>query len=370
MKHDPIPVTRSSMPPYEEYTQEIAPIWENRWLTNMGKCHQQLEHGLCTYLGIPNISLFTNGHSALENALAALDLSGEVITTPFTFASTTQAIVRSGLTPVFCDISPVDFTIDAKKIEQLITPKTSAIVPVHVYGTICNVKRIEEIAHRHHLKVIYDAAHAFGETLDGLGVGNFGDLSMFSFHATKVFHTIEGGGVVCHNAEMMNKLTALKNFGQYSAEDVAELGGNAKMNEFQAAMGLCNLRHVDEEIAKRLKVVSYYRQRLSGVKGLSLTPVQQGVQSNGAYFPVVIDPEQFGENRDSVCQRMGEQNVFPRKYFYPLTSSFACYQGRFEIQETPIAAQIAQRVICLPLYADMTEEDAQYVCDLLLEGRT
>lgn len=369
MIHTPIPVTRSSMPPYEEYIREIAPLWENRWLTNSGTCHQRLERELCSYLDVPFISLFTNGHLALESTLSALELTGEVITTPFTFASTTQAIVRNGLTPIFCDISPVDLTIDVNSIERLITPRTTAIVPVHVYGNICDVERIQEVASRHQLKVVYDAAHAFGETLNGVGVGSFGDMSMFSFHATKVFHTIEGGGVVCHDAQLLEKLAALKNFGQYSSENVAETGGNAKMNEFQAAMGLCNLRHVDGEMEKRRKVAAYYRARLEGAEGLQLSPVQRNVVSNAAYFPVVIDERYFGEDRDAVCTRMGEGNVFPRKYFYPLTSQFSCYAGKFPVQETPVAAWVAERVLCLPLYADMTVEDAAYVCDLLLEGR-
>lgn len=369
MTHEPIPVTRSSMPSYEEYIREIAPIWESRWLTNMGTCHQKLERELSSYLQAPFLPLFTNGHLALESALAVLGLNGEVITTPFTFASTTQAIVRNGLTPVFCDISPIDFTLDADKLEELITPRTSAIVPVHVYGNVCDVKHIAHIAARHGLKVVYDAAHAFGETVDGIGIGSFGDLSMFSFHATKVFHTIEGGGVVCHDPQTAKRLTMLKNFGQYSAEDVELVGGNAKMNEFQAAMGLCNLRHVDREIEKRGKIVDYYRQILGDVPGLYICPLQPGVRSNNAYFPVVIDPAIFGENRDAVCARLAEKNVFPRKYFYPLTSSFACYRGRFPVQETPVAAEVARHVICLPLYADMTIEDGRYVCDMLLEGK-
>ena len=246
-----IPVTRSSMPDFEEYIEEIRPLWKNRWLTNMGEKHQRLERELCQKLQVPYMALFTNGHLALESALQSLELSGEVITSPFTFASTTQAIVRSGLTPVFCDVTEEDLTLDPSKIEALITPRTTAILPIHVYGNICRVGEIREIARRHHLKVVYDAAHAFGEELDGQGVGNFGDLAMFSFHATKVFHTIEGGAVACHDERARQKLSALKNFGQYSQEDVGEIGGNAKMNEFQAAMGLCNLRHVDGEIALR-----------------------------------------------------------------------------------------------------------------------
>lgn len=290
-----IPVTRSSMPDFEEYIEEIRPLWKNRWLTNMGEKHQRLERELCQKLQVPYMALFTNGHLALESALQSLELSGEVITSPFTFASTTQAIVRSGLTPVFCDVTEEDLTLDPSKIEALITPRTTAILPIHVYGNICRVGEIREIARRHHLKVVYDAAHAFGEELDGQGVGNFGDLAMFSFHATKVFHTIEGGAVACHDERARQKLSALKNFGQYSQEDVGEIGGNAKMNEFQAAMGLCNLRHVDGEIALRRRAAMRYRERLDSVPGLRLLPEQKGVTANYAYLPLLVDGKVFGE---------------------------------------------------------------------------
>lgn len=367
--HDPIPVTKSSMPAIEEYIEEITQIWENRWLTNMGICHQRLEKELCRYLKIPYLALFTNGHLGLETALAALKLEGEVITTPFTFASSTQAIVQNGLIPVFCDVSSVDFTIDPAKIEELITPKTSAILPVHVYGNLCATEEIESIAKKHGLKVIYDAAHAFGEEINGIGVGSLGDLSMFSFHATKVFHTIEGGGIVCHDEDMLKKLNALKNFGQYTAEDVGEIGGNAKMNEFQAAMGLCNLRHVEEQIAQRGRIVQRYREMLKQVSGLYLCPERRDIKSNYAYFPVVVNPELFGENRDELCDRLQAQNIFPRKYFYPLTSHFRCYAGKFPTQSTPVAEQTAQRVITLPLYSDMTVDDAEYICKVILEGK-
>lgn len=357
------------MPPLEEYINLIAPIWKNRWLTNMGINHQRLEQKLCEFLNVPNLALFTNGHLALEFALKSLELTGEVITTPFTFASTTQAIVQNGLTPVFCDISPEDFTIDVSKIEDLITPNTSAILPVHVYGHICAVKEIEQIAQKYGLKVLYDAAHAFGEELDGVGVGYFGDLSMFSFHATKVFHTIEGGALVCHNKEIMNKIVALKNFGQYTPEDIGEIGGNAKMNEFQAAMGLCNLPYVEEQIKKRGHIVSCYRERLKGVPGLYICPEHAGVKSNYAYFPITIDPDLFGEDRNSLCERLKIKNIFTRKYFYPLTSHFRCYQDKFALQNTPVAEIAAERVLALPLYSDMIMDDAEYICQTILEGK-
>ena len=249
----PINVTRSSMPGFEEYCEEIRALWDSRWLTNMGSKHQQLEKDLKAYLNVPNVTLYTNGHLALEMILAAFAFpkGAEVITTPFTFASTTHAIVRSGLTPVFCDVNPVDYTMDAAKIESHITEKTAAILPVHVYGNLCDVDAIADIAKKHNLKVIYDAAHAFGVTRDGVSAANFGDASMFSFHATKVFHTIEGGAVTYQDERLQKPLNEWKNFGIRDAETVAYPGGNAKMNEFAAAMGICNLRHLDGEIAKR-----------------------------------------------------------------------------------------------------------------------
>ena len=272
----PILVTRSSLPPFEEFTEMLKPIWESGWLTNMGDYHKELEQKLREYLGADRLVLFTNGHMALEMVIQALELTGEVITTPFTFASTTHAIVRNGLTPVFCDINPRDYTMDVDKIEALITEKTSAILPVHVYGNICDVERIEAIARRHNLKVIYDAAHTFGETYNGVGTACFGDASIFSFHATKVYHTIEGGAVAFREAWMEHRLNCLKNFGIVDQDHVVWVGGNAKMNEFQAAMGLCNLRHLEDEITKRRRVAERYLENLDGVKGLKLPEYRPG----------------------------------------------------------------------------------------------
>jgi len=359
-----IQVTRSSMPDYEEYIEEIRELWNSRWLTNMGVKHQELESALLKYLGESNIALFTNGHLGLEAILAAFELNGEVITTPFTFASTTHAIVRNGLDPVFCDITVHDYTIDVGELESLITERTSAIVPVHVYGNLCNVQEIDRIAKKYNLKVIYDAAHAFGVTVDGQSVANFGDASMFSFHATKVFHTIEGGAVTYQDSSLGEKLNALKNFGLTGPESAEYVGGNAKMNEFQAAMGLCNLRHVDDEIAKRKAVVDRYMERLSGAKGLKLSEVQRGVKSNYAYLPVVFDG--YKKTRDEVFSELKSQNIHARKYFYPLTNSFACYRGRFDVNKTPTANYIADRVLTLPLYADLALEDVDRICDVIL----
>jgi len=359
-----IQVTRSSLPSFEEYIDEIRDLWNSHWLTNMGVKHQQLEAELSRYLQTPQATLFTNGHLALEAALVAFELTGEVITTPFTFASTTHAIVRNGLEPVFCDIHPASYTLDVDKLERLITDRTSAIVPVHVYGQVCQVHEIERIARQYNLKVIYDAAHAFGVTVDGVGIANFGDAAVFSFHATKVFNTIEGGAVACREAQVIQKLNHLKNFGINGPEEVVAVGGNAKMSEFQAAMGLCNLRHIDAEIAKRQVVAERYYERLSDIEGLVLTRPQQGVKSNYAFFPVGFAG--FKLTRDEVFASLKNQHIHARKYFYPLTNSFACYRDRFDVARTPVARGIAEQMLTLPLYADLALADVDRVCDIIL----
>ena len=364
-----INVTRSSMPSFEEYCEEIKELWDTHWLTNMGRKHHQLEEQLRGYLDVPHVTLYTNGHLALENVIAAMNLpaGGEVITTPFTFASTTHAIVRNGLVPVFCDINDVDYTLDVSKVEALITEKTCAIVPVHVYGNICDVDTIQAIADKYDLKVIYDAAHAFGVTYRGKGIGNFGDASMFSFHATKVFNTIEGGAVTFADPALDGVLYDMKNFGIRGPENVVFVGGNAKMSEFQAAMGICNLRHVDEEIRKRGAVADRYRRRLSGVEGIRLMVWQQGVKTNYAYFPVVFDGYKY--TRDQVFERLAQQGITARKYFYPLTNGYECYRNLPTAGEekTPVAKYIADRVLTLPMYADLALEDVDRICDIILK---
>jgi dTDP-4-amino-4,6-dideoxygalactose transaminase len=321
------------------------------------------------YLGCEYAALHTNGHLALENLIEAFGLKGEIITTPFTFASTTHAIVRCGCTPVFADIDPVSFTLDPKKIEEKITEKTAAILPVHVYGNLCNVDAIAAIGKKHGIPVIYDAAHAFGVFRDGVSAAAFGDGAMFSFHATKVFHSIEGGLAVCRDGETLLRLNDLKNFGIHGPEEVPYVGGNAKMNEFCAAMGLCNLRHLEEEIEKRRRVVARYRARLEGVPGLQLNPIQEGVRSNNAYFPVVFDG--FRLDRDQVFARLAENGVNTRKYFYPLTNSFECYADlpTAGTEKTPVAAYLADRVLTLPLYADLALEDVDRICGIILSCR-
>lgn len=364
-----INVTRSSMPEFEEFCEEIKELWDSHWLTNMGTKHKQLQAELEQFLEVPHVALYTNGHLALENVIAAFDFpkDSEVITTPFTFASTTHAIVRNGLVPVFCDVNENDYTIDVTKIEALITKKTVAIVPVHVYGNICDVDTIKAIAEKHSLKVIYDAAHAFGTTYNGINVANFGDASMFSFHATKVYNTIEGGAVTFSDDSFVQLLNDLKNFGIRNAEEVAFVGGNAKMNEFQAAMGICNLRHLKDEIAKRKAVVEHYVKRLSGVDGIKLCKLQDGVVSNYAYFPVVFDGYKY--TRDEIFAELGKNSIIARKYFYPLVNEYECYRElpTAGTEKTPVAKHIADRVLTLPLYADLTIEDVDRICDIILK---
>ena len=362
-------VTRSSMPTLEEYIEEIRPIWDSHWLTNMGVKHKTLQAELQKYMGVPNVELLTNGHMALELSLQALNLQGEVITTPFTFASTTHAIVRNGLEPVFCDIDPETYTMDVTQIERLITDRTCAILPVHVYGNVCNIEEIERIAHKYELKVLYDAAHTFGETYKGQGIGGFGDASCFSFHATKVFNTIEGGAVCYRDPDMGRRLYELKNFGIHGPEEVDAVGANAKMNEFCAAMGLCNLRHVDEEIAKREAVVERYREHLEGVEGLRLNVKQPEVRSNYAYFPVVFDETLFGASRNEVMDALAQNGIGARKYFYPLTNTFECFHGKYDVDATPVALHVAKRVLTLPLYADLAMEDVDRICKIILEQK-
>lgn len=370
---DRILVTRSSMPTLDEYVEEIAPLWESHWLTNMGVKHKKLEAMLKERLGVGNLALFTNGHNALECILEAMALpaNGEVITTPFTFASTTHAIVRKGLTPVFADVMPGNLTLDPESIEKMITPRTCAIVPVHVYGNLCDVDAIREIADRHGLRVVYDAAHAFGverECADGewKSAAAFGDASMFSFHATKVFNTVEGGCVCFKDERLYPLLNQWKNFGITGPEDVEYVGGNAKMNELCAAMGVCNLRHLDGEIEKRRKVAERYWERLEGAPGVTAFKPGEGVRHNYAYLPVLFDSQVFGATRDDVFDALDAVGVGARKYFYPLVSDFACYRSVYASDRTPVAKKAAAQVLTLPMYADLALADVDRICDAVL----
>ena len=364
-------VTRSSMPSFEEYCNEIHDLWDSHWLTNMGEKHEQFQKALESYLGCSHVVLHANGHLALENAIAALCLprGAEVITTPFTFASTTHAIVRNGLIPVFCDVREDDFTMDINKLESLVTEKTVAIVPVHVYGNICDVEKIDRIAKSNNLKVIYDAAHAFGVKYKGTSLASFGTATMFSFHATKVFNTIEGGAVCTKEKWLVQSLNDLKNFGIRGKECVATVGGNAKMNEFQAAMGLCNLRHLNEEIQKRCKVVRYYRDRLAEIPGIRLCKPRENVEPNYAYFPIIFDG--FYATRDEIYDALARHDIFTRKYYSLLTSSFECYHQlpTARPEKTPVAARLASQVLTLPLYADLAEDDVNHICDIILSAK-
>jgi len=359
-------VTKSTLPPFEEYIEEIKDIWQTHWLTNMGAKHDALQALLEEKLDSKHIVLYTNGHLALENIIAAFDFpnESEIITTPFTFASTTHAIVRNGLKPIFCDIDPVTLCLDPSKIEKLITPKTVAIVPVHVYGNVCDVEEIGRIADKHNLKVIYDAAHAFGEKYKNKAVPSFGDASMVSFHATKVFNTIEGGCAAFQDDSLVQILNDLKNFGIRGPEEVRYVGGNAKMNEFQAAMGICNMRHLDENIKKRLHVDSVYRELLSDVGGIQLKSVKKDVSSNGAYFPVLFN--NYKKTRDEVFEQLAAEEIYARKYFYPVVQDFDCYKDIYDSNDTPVAKKAADNVLCLPMYPDLTNDEVRKICSIIL----
>lgn len=363
----PIYVTRSSLPPMDEYVDEIKEIWETHWLTNMGSKHEEFRGLLSEYLDNKNIELFTNGHMALELTIQAHNFpkGAEVITTPFTFASTTHAIVRNGLKPVFCDIKSDDYTIDENCLENLITKKTCAIIPVHVYGNVCNIEAIDEIAKKHNLVVIYDAAHTFGETYKGKSLALYGDAVCYSFHATKVFNSIEGGATCYKDEEIGRRLYDLKNFGIHGPYEVSAVGANAKMNEFCAAMGICNLRHIDEEIEKRKKIHTLYIKELDGIKGVILNSVQKYVKSNYAYFPIVVNEKEAGVSRDDIYDSLVAIGVFPRKYFYPLTSDFSCYKEENDSSLTPIAKYISESILTLPMYADLDDSVVKIICDTI-----
>lgn len=348
------------MPDFEEYVEMIRPLWESHRLTNMGTYHKQLECQLENYLRVPRLSLMVNGHMALELTLQAMGFpeGAEVITTPFTFISTTHAIIRNRLVPVFCDIKLSDYTIDEDKIEELITEKTVAILPVHVYGNICNVKRIQEIADEYDLKVIYDAAHAFGETVNDVGIGNFGNASVFSFHATKVYNTIEGGAVAFQEESLYKKLYDLKNFGIRSEEVVAEVGANAKMHEFSAAMGLCNLKNIEKNICARKCRVDYYTKQLKGLDGIKINEDNtENVNYSYGYFPILFKPEVYGSGtRDKVYNKLREHDIYSRKYFYPITADEICFKNRYKYIPLDIARYVGNNILVLPLYPELEYE--------------
>lgn len=362
-----ITVTRSSMPSFEEYCEEIKILWENRWLSNRGCIHKEFEKQLQERMKVDYVTLYANGHVALEVAIDAFNFpkGGEVVSTPYTHCSTTHAIVRNGLVPVFCDVNDKDFTIDVNQIEKHITPKTVAIVATHVYGLLCDVDAIDEIAKRHNLKVIYDAAHAFGVRRNGMDAAAFGDASMFSCHATKVFHTIEGGIVVYKDKAIYDKIESMVNFGFKGPEEVQFVSTNARMNEFEAAMGICNLRHIDEEIGKRKTVADRYTERLSGVKGIRLIDPQEGVTPNYAYYSVFFDGYKY--DRNEVQRRLQDECIYARKYFYPIVPDLLCYKDSFRGSEFPVSKHAAETVLSLPMYADLTLEEVDGICEIILD---
>ena len=365
MSKEKIFVTKASLPSKEEFFEIASEIFDRAWLTNMGAVHEELGEELCKALDTDRISLVVNGHLALELLIQALDLKGEVITTPFSFVSTTHALVRNGIKPVFCDIKANDFTIDTEKIEALITDKTSAILAVHVYGNICDNDELERIAEKHNIKLIYDAAHAFLEVYKGKSVANLGLASMFSFHATKVYNTIEGGAVTGGDAGLHEKLYYLKNFGIADKENVNFVGSNAKMNEFQAAMGLCNLRHVRDWIEKRKAVVLRYLEGLKDVEGIRCNEYREDRQSyNYAYYPIVIDENVYGMSRDELYARLCEENIYTRKYFYTCINELKCYEN-METEKTEVAAYISRRVLTLPVYPDLSFDSVDEICRLI-----
>lgn len=361
----PMLVTKSAMPTLERYTKMLEKIWESSVLTNNGPLHCELAEKLKEYLKTDNITLFTNGHLALDCALRALNLKGEVITTPYTFVSTTHAISMNGLKPVFCDIKMSDYTIDETKIEELITEDTCAIVPVHVYGHPCNVEKIQEIADKHDLPVIYDAAHAFGVEIEGKGIAEFGDMSMFSFHATKVYNTIEGGAIAFNNDKFVKTLNLLKNFGISGPEDIDCIGLNAKMNEFQAAMGLANLEEIEKKIENRKQAYETYQKKLKDVPGLRLVEIPENIKYNYAYISILVDEKLFGKDRNALYDQLTEYNVFARKYFYPLITNTIPYSHTGA--NVPVAQYVSDHVLCLPLFGDMTVAEVEQVCDIILE---
>lgn len=330
----------------------------------MGPIHNKFKEQVREYLGVRNVELFVNGHLALYTAIRALGLKGEIITTPFTFASTTNAIKQAGCEPVYCDIKD-DYTIDESKIEALITEKTVAIMGVHVYGNICAVEEIQRIADKHGLKVIYDAAHAFGVKYKGVDVGSYGDVSMFSFHATKVFHTIEGGCLTFSDDALVDKIAKERNFG-VAGDELVCFGTNAKMNEFQAAMGICNLRHIEDEIASRGVAFERYNERLSGVEGIKLLEISPELKQNYAYYPIYIEPSVFGMDRDAVAEKLLEKGILARKYFYPLVSENKEFECDMTMG-TPKALNISRNILCLPMYAHLSTEDVDLICNVILQ---
>lgn len=363
MSQDIITVTSPLLPPLEEFKPYLEDIWRRKWLTNNGYYHKELENALCEYLGVPYISLFTNGTLPLICALQALRITGEVITTPYSFVATTHALWWNGIKPVFVDIDRRTGNIDPEKIEAAITPKTTAIMPVHVYGQPCEMERIQEIANTYGLQVIYDAAHAFGVEKEGKSLLAAGDMSTLSFHATKVYNTVEGGALVCQDAQTKQRIDYLKNFGFANETTVVAPGINGKMDELRAAYGLLSLKHVDEAIARRKQVALRYRETLRQVRGITFFEDRPGVKHNYSYFPIFINEKEYGMSRDALYEKMKAAGVYGRRYFYPLISTFSTYRGLESARPSnlPNAHKMAEEVICLPMHHGLSEEDVDRV---------
>lgn len=366
---NPIYVTRPSLPPLEEFVESLKEIWDSRWLTNNGPFHEKFEKQLAEYLGVKYISLFSNGTLALITALQTLRITGEVITTPFSFVATTHSLWWNGIKPVFVDIDPVTCNLDPEKIEAAITPQTTAIMPVHVYGTPCDVDKIQKIADTYGLKVIYDAAHAFGVRINEDSVLNFGDLSILSFHATKVFNTIEGGAIICHDETTKKRIDFLKNFGFADETIVVAPGINAKMNEIQAAYGLLQLKYIDGEMAKRKKIADFYDSELVNQKGIVTIKTQPESEKNYCYYPILIDEQLLGKSRDEVYFQLRAKNIYSRRYFYPLISEFPPYRSlqSSDINNLKTAHRISDQVLCLPIYSTLDIETAKIIIDTIKE---
>lgn len=362
-----INVTQPVLPDFEEFTAMLKDIWDRKWLTNNGVYHQQFEKELAEYLGVPYISLFSNGTLALISALQVLNITGEVITTPYSFVATTHALWWNNIKPVFVDIESQYCNLDPKKIEAAITPQTTAILPVHVYGNPCENNKIQEIADRYGLKVIYDAAHAFSVKQEGQSILNFGDLSILSFHATKVFNTIEGGAIICHDEKTKKRIDYLKNFGFAGETSVIAPGINAKMNEIQAAYGLLQLKSIDAVIAKRKEIFTFYKNQLENIEGIDILPIDVDVEQNYSYCPIFIDEKIYGKSRDDLYEKLKENNIYGRRYFYPLISQFPTYRGldSSKSDNLPVAEEITEKVICLPIYPDIEDEVLQLVVSLI-----
>lgn len=363
----PIYVTQPALPPLDEFVEYLKQIWESKVITNMGPFHKQFEQELANYLGVKYLSLFSNGTIALITALQALRITGEVITSPFSFVATAHSLWWNNIKPVFVDIEPEHFNLDPEKIEAAITPQTTAIMPVHVYGNPCRNEDIQKIADKYGLKVIYDAAHAFGVNVNGKSVMNWGDLSVMSFHATKVFNTIEGGAIVCHDAEMKARIDFLKNFGFADEVTIVTPGINGKMNELQAAYGILQLKHVEGYIAKRKTIADIYRKHLAGVPGISFLKDMEGVRHGYPYYPILFDTEKFGQSRDTIYEKLKHHNIFGRRYFYPLISNFPSYRGlpSSRPENLPIANKIAEQVLCLPIFPALGINNVKDICEII-----